>query len=939
MYIRNFTETGKDDVMTVGGKGANLGELTRAGLPVPAGFVVTAQAYRYFLESSGLKEKTEELLRGAQTEAELLSAASAIRKAIRTAEFPEDLEQEIRKAYRGLSEEASKQESREAGRGSSNAFPEEESREAGRGSGKASPLARVAVRSSATAEDLPEASFAGQQETCLNVIGEKELIDSVRICYASLWGDRAVVYRQNHGYDQASVSLAAVVQQMVESEKAGVLFTANPVTGNRDEMVINASYGLGEAVVSGQVTPDSYVCTKDGTVKSAVIGSKEIQIIYRDGSSAQDAEKSSDTITPDEITVNERTSDEITSNEITPDAIAPDERTQPAEEDSRAAGGTVRVRVSEAMQKARAISEEEIRELCAQARKIEAHYAAPMDIEWAIAGGRVYMLQARAITTLKEKIPEELIESCVSKNKVSARSNKNLIFTLEKIPEAQLPFDFDAMNAINGRREALLEECGIRMNMQPQIDDDGVTILPDGKLSIDKNLFRIPRILKEMGDVDRCLQQLDDHLPPLKKRLEELRRIDMPSLDAGQCAEWIEAIDTYVRELADVRFRYALFPNAIVGNSVNKALRKVDKNLTQYDLLADLTYKTAVVNADIAALAQKARSLPGCAEAIQSRTPYEEIHRTYPELADMLDRFMAEHGYKTDFNCYCVKARSFREDPDRVLRIMTPLLDDAQTGTSKEAHSRTGTPKEAHSQTGASKEDHAYSALLKKIQGTYSGRKYEELKHRIEALRAIHVIREDTQYMWEEAFYYLRRILERAAYLLTGDSDVYRSVAYLRMGEAEQALQEGRLSETMREKIRRRIEKRPLAEAVWERSKALAFTKNQNGQRAAEVLKGVSGSSGVAVGRACVIREPGEFYKMEKGVVLVCPYTDPEWTPLFRLASAVVADTGGNLSHAAIVAREYGIPAVLGVGFATTRYKDGDLVRVDGDRGEVTAAS
>jgi len=832
MYIKNFTDIGKDDVMTVGGKGANLGELTRAGLPVPGGFVVTAQAYQYFTEQSGLKGKIEALLEGTQTEAQLFSAAAAIREAILTTAFPEDLAEEIKEAYRSLNKESQ---------------------------------ARVAVRSSATAEDLPEASFAGQQETYLNVIGEDELIAGVRRCYASLWGDRAASYRKNQGYDQLSVSLAAVVQQMVESKKAGVLFTANPVTGDRDEMTINASYGLGEAVVSGQVTPDSYVCTKDGKVKSVSLGSKEIQIVY-----------------------------------------------------DNKAGGTAKTAVPEDMQKARALSDNEIKALCEEAKKIEEHYGTPMDIEWAIADGKVYMLQARAITTLKEKIPEDLIESYVSGCKASGVSQKDLVFILEKIQDPYLPFDYDATYALIGQREAIFEELGMNMKTQPEIDDDGVSTLPVGKTSFNKNVFKIPAALKEMGNAEYCLQKVEELMPPLKKRMEEIRSTDVKSLDLGQCAVWNSTIYKYIQDLAYTRFRYFMLPNAIVGNSVDKALRKVDRNLTHYDFLSDLEYKTAVVASDISKLAEKAKTIPGCVEAIKNRAPYGEIYENFPELQEMLDRFMEDNGYKADFTDYCVKSKSFHEDPDRILRIMTPLVCETEAGKTNE--------------------DKSYSTLLAKVQAVYSGKKYEQLKFKIEALRKFHVVRESSQYMWEEAYYHMRKILERAAYLLTGDSDVYKSVAYLRMTEFEQACKDGCLDESMREKISRRIMKRPLAEAVWDRIKTIVLIDNKRENNTSETLKGASGSAGVAVGKVCIVRDPSEFYKMEKGAVLVCPYTDPEWTPLFLLASAVVADTGGNLSHAAIVAREYGIPAVLGVGYATSHYKDGDLVKVDGNKGEVTKA-
>ena len=246
--ILDFAQIHKDDILRAGGKGANLGEMTAAGINVPKGFVITAEAYREFLKENKIDEIISRTLVEKQTnEQALLSAAGEFRKKIIAGHFPIQLEKEIRKKYAELGESA-----------------------------------RVAVRSSATAEDLPDASFAGQQETYLNVQGIEDVLIYIRHCYASLWGDRAVSYRFNQGYNQSTVAIAVVIQEMVESEKAGVLFTLNPVTQNKDEMQINASYGLGESVVSGRVTADNYIVNKSGNIIEINIGSKETQIVYGD---------------------------------------------------------------------------------------------------------------------------------------------------------------------------------------------------------------------------------------------------------------------------------------------------------------------------------------------------------------------------------------------------------------------------------------------------------------------------------------------------------------------------------------------------------------------------------------------------------------------------------------------------------------------------------
>ena len=220
--------------------------------------------------------------------------------------------------------------------------------------------------------------------------------------------------------------------------------------------------------------------------------------------------------------------------------------------------------------------------------------------------------------------------------------------------------------------------------------------------------------------------------------------------------------------------------------------------------------------------------------------------------------------------------------------------------------------------------------MLQKLSVLYGG-KYPALKEEIEHFRLFHIVREESQYLWETLFYYVRKCLARLNQLFLGDANHVEGISNLFYQELLAACERGSLNDADLEKIKRRNAKHPLSQKVWDASKLLVFDTN------GEVLKGISGSSGTAVGTVCIVRSPAEFYKMHKGDILVCELTDPEWTPLFALASAVVADTGSSLSHAAIVAREFGIPAVLGVGFATSKFKDGDTIKVDGDKGVVSA--
>ncbi|MGD2078398.1 MAG: PEP/pyruvate-binding domain-containing protein, partial [Chloroflexota bacterium] len=254
--IRWFEEIAADEIELVGGKGANLGEMARAGFPVPPGYCIVAPAYRQMIEDSGLYPAIEAILgqMAVKDPADVASKSAQIRDLILDEPVPASLAKEITSSYRQL----------------------------GTRMGLVDPVSiPVAIRSSATAEDLPTASFAGQQDTYLNIRGEESLLDHVRRCWASLWTARAVTYRIVQGFDHQKVYVSVVVQAMIDSQVSGILFTANPVNNDQDELVINASWGLGEAIVSGLVSPDTLtVCKKSRMVVLRQTASKERQIIY-----------------------------------------------------------------------------------------------------------------------------------------------------------------------------------------------------------------------------------------------------------------------------------------------------------------------------------------------------------------------------------------------------------------------------------------------------------------------------------------------------------------------------------------------------------------------------------------------------------------------------------------------------------------------------------
>ena len=819
--IRDFTQIHKDDAFIAGGKGANLGEMTAAGIRVPKGFVITADAYQAFLKENQIEEMILRGLKESQMdEQKLLAAAGEFRKKIIAGHFPVELEKAIRAKYAEFGE-----------------------------------FARVAIRSSATAEDLPDASFAGQQETYLNVQGIEDVLLYVRHCYASLWGDRAVSYRCSQGYDQSAIAIAVVVQEMVESEKAGVMFTVNPVTHNKDEIQINASYGLGESVVSGRVTADSYIINKSGSLVEVTIGSKEIKIVYADKNTKEEP-------------------------------------------------------VSETKRIQRALNDTEITALLDAGLKIERHYGMPMDIEWAIRNNEVYILQARAITTLKNTDNEKLVQKYIQRRPLSKMMKENMAFQFEKMPFAYRPLDFDYMIAINTQKARIFAEGGLVFNSDPVIDDDGIQTLPDNKKKVTWNIVHIFKIMRMLKDFDYCSTLCKKFMAQYEQELERIKTLDFENMNLAECSVFMEQSYELLQQLAYNRFKYALFPSFLMSKKFTKIIQRVDKNYSAFDFYWELNNKTAVVTNDISYIADTIKKNNDLTQAIVSGRKFNALCADFPAFKQLADDFIKRNGFKSDYNCYCIEAKTFIEEPDRLVNIIRPLLSTSDTSNQNSHNNRN------------------YTDLMQQLKHIYRN-KYPRIEQDIRNFRYFHVVREASQYVWEALFYYIRRCVKRINVLLLDSEDYKHGIANLFHRELIEVLKAGHINAVYKEKIARRNAKFPLAEKVWEASKLLVFDST------GDVLKGVSGSPGIVVGKVCIIRSPAEFYKMQKGDVLVCHFTDPEWTPLFKLASAVVADTGSALSHAAIVAREFNIPAVLGVGLANAQFKDGDMITVNGNKGEV----
>ncbi|HLN63008.1 MAG TPA: PEP/pyruvate-binding domain-containing protein [Symbiobacteriaceae bacterium] len=839
--IHWFDQVDRDSLAWAGGKGANLGVMTRTGLPVPPGFVVSAEAYRLHLRSAGLEQKIRGRLR--ETAMENLAAVEAacadITGWITRTPVDSGQAEEIRNAYETLSNRVAVGE------------------------------VPVAVRSSATAEDLPDASFAGQQETYLNVLGTDELVDAVRRCWASLWGARAVAYRHRMGYDHMAVSLAVVVQAMVPSEVAGVMFTANPVTGARNQFVITGSYGLGESVVSGLVTPDTFVVSTTGAVIERTLGSKEEQ--------------------------------------IRPTAVGTETLATPLADRSRYC-----------------LSDLDLERLAELGRRVTAHYGAPQDIEWGLAGGRFFLLQARPITTLGEEPVGDAAP--VKMGWFERRTHERLAANvIDHFPDPIKPLDYTVVTLAFEGLFAMLTSLGFRT---PPGGMSLVKELPDGRVALNLDLpqvgltalWHLPaRLIRALGeDPYACWEEVKG---PLVAHIEEVERLRLDRMSEADLSQTILNVLEVFREYVPIRFR--IFPCGLLHDSlakrwIRKAVGKAEADAVTRQLFLALPYRTAQMNRAITQLAQTAA----------------RSDKVSPEFQDAFAQVVADWGHRPTRGMVGVPGfPTWREDLATIHGLVDALLNDPGALDLEGLDRR---------------QQEEYAAARVRVTARLRQPVRRWFERSLDLARGYLLAREESHDTFDRASEAMRRVLLTlggrlaARGALVEAADIFFTLLPTEFDE----LMEG--SAAIRDRIARR--KRAYAKVCAAQSRGENWlvasgtlppepVSNAETNGEGYLLKGLPASPGRARGRVCVVRDPSEFGKLHQGDILVAPATAPAWTPLFSLAAAVVTDTGGALSHASIVAREYGIPAVLATGKATTSLRDGQCIMVDGSTGLITAAA
>ncbi len=838
-FVLPLADVDHSSLQLVGSKGANLGEMIRAGLPIPDGFCVTTMAYTRVAAEGQIESLIAEVEHTpSDSDEQLAAAAGRIRDRIESVSFPSDIADAITTAYRQLNDDTPM--------GAPTGVP-------------------VAVRSSATAEDLPGAAFAGQQDTFLNVIGSAAVLDAVRRCWGSLWTDRAIVYRKRQEIDQYTVAIAVVVQRMVPAEVAGVMFTANPVTGAHDEFIVDANPGLGEAIVSGLVTPDHFVLDKhSGQVKERQRGRREVII------------------------------------------------------QARSSGGTEQIRGAVTLER-RAFPDQTLKRLARLGVDIERHFGCPQDIEWAWANGNLFILQARPITALPEPLPH----STGPVRMLSA-------MFAEMFPIRPYPLDQTTwVRAISTAAvDPLFGLIGISVPSIDQLfsEEEGVVVQFGGTFAFRPTpaiVLAPVRLLWLALRYNPAHAQTDPMLVEARSRAQALETRDLKELS------WRDLLNTVREGLAlalplagEMRRRY--YPRAVFAAGLLRVMLTLLRRENRFgSLFSGVESTTLEANHALEALAARVRSDPTLAE-IFAHYEVDELWAALEqlptgqaflsELHDFLDRY----GHR-EVVLSTVLQPTWKDAPSLVLGIIKGFA-------STEPHHEGERPAWE-----VARDDVLAHPWLKLLPLRAA------VLRLLETARTLWQIRENTHYDATRILPILRRtFLEMGQRLVTVSVlDTPEDVFHLKFDELERIAgiwpPPIDLAHELRTVMLRRKARRAAIEHVPVVDPRL-YRPRESGDA---LLHGTAGSPGIAEGPVRIIHDSSEFGRLRSGEVLVAPYTNPAWTPLFQRASAVVVDGGSAGSHAAIVAREYGIPAVMGTIDGTHRLTDGQRVRVDGNHGRV----
>ncbi len=844
----------------VGGKGMSLARLARAGLPVPDGFHITTAAYREFVAANALRPHTLKTLEtvDAAIPATFEAASQAIGRLFARASVPEEIGRAIRSSYETLGARAP------------SSFPQ------------GTP---VAVRSSATAEDLPEASFAGQQETYLNVHGEEMLLDAVKRCWASLWTARAIAYRARQGIAADTVALAVVVQKLVLADAAGVMFTANPLTGRRDEIVISAAWGLGEALVSGAVTPDTLTLEK----MTGKLIRREI------------AEKQAMTV--------------------------------------RAESGTREAPVPAAQKNQAVLTDAQAAELSRLGAEIEKLYGMPMDVEWALAAGRFAIVQARPVTALPA-CPTEGGEAPLEWHLSQPHTIAARMSFVEFVPDAVPPLfaTLAVPLASQATSKMMAEVLGFGGEAGYYFE------VLNGYVYGCINTHRIPEygVLGILG-TNKILRygkaRWEEVRTNSRASANKWRQMDLTALPAAELLAGVRELFGATADyftvaqsgpipqstMSEVPFSH--FYNALVKGKSDPPAATFLLGLESLPLRAEKS---------LFDLAQWARGQVDLANYLR-QTPAQAVGHALqadPVPAPLSGEFAARFAEHLAAFGHVIYDLDFTkpvpaDDP-------VPLLD-----TLKVYLAGQGSNPYTRLQAQAEQRRQAEQVITQRLDPLR--RKW--FRKLLKSAQDCAPGRENAIADLGLTYPQIRRLLrELGRRLVAGGAIGQMDDVYWLEAQEVDALA---ASLGKHEPLASHVTSVAARQAHWHRARQVipppALPQKSwlgrlmpHKKSAGSSLKGTGASAGQVTAPACVLRGPEDFGQMRPGDVIVAVTTTPAWTPLFAMASAVVTDIGGPLSHSSIVAREYGIPAVMATGVATRRIHTGQMVTVDGTAGTVT---
>ncbi len=865
-YLLDFQEIAETKLMLVGGKGLNLGRLSKIeGIHVPEGFCVTTEAYRRAIEHNEefMALVSQLPVLKVEDRERIAEVSSKIRGVVERIEIAGEIELEIVRYLTAL--------------GAENAY---------------------AVRSSATAEDLPYASFAGQQDTYLNVKGREAILQHVKKCWASLFTDRAVIYRLQNGFDHRQVYLSVVIQRMVFPEASGVMFTADPVTSNRKVLSINASFGLGEALVSGLVNADLFE-VRDGRIINKKVAAKKMGIYALKGCGTEERE------------------------------IEPER------------------------QNIKALTDEQVLRLEQMGRKIEAHFACPQDIEWCLSEDKFYIVQSRPITTLYP-IPE-------------VNDGKNHAFMsfghMQMMPEAIKPLGISFIHFLGdppmpkagGRlfmdiSEALSSMIGRKTLVSLGSVGDILMVNALSKLIQRKDFIKkLPRGNLRFAEVkvflSVILQTIKIYLANDAALIQKLiRRFDTPIRDLQEKIASLsgdELFDMILRDkkelnavLVDPPSLGVIAVGTLALNWLNKRMEKWLGDMRVCDTLSksvpnNITSEMGLALLDVADVVRQYPAVIAYLDHAADKTFFEGLDGLPggDAVRDSIQAYLEQYGMRCSGEIDITRPR-WSEKPTALIPAILSNVKNLEPNAHRIRFEQ--------GQLEAEQKERDLLARLAQLPG--GKRKARKTRRMISVLRNFIGYREYTKYFWMWRYQIYKKALMREAAVLVqkGVIQEQEDVYYLSLEEFRDAVRTSRLDYGV-------ITARKEEYAVFEKMTPPRLMTSEGEVIPGEyntvnippnALVGMPASSGVIEGRARIVLKM-EDASLEDGDILVTTFTDPSWTPLFVSVEGLVTEVGGLMTHGATIAREYGLPAVVGVENATKLIRDGRRIRVNGTQGHV----